>query len=290
MPTKKAASQEPTLLEIATLAARFLPSITLDDTDPTKMNHDEFRRAIEELTTGKGRKSGEDYQYPEVWATPFEAMAEEAVKRARILLDAAAGRMRRPRVDHLKKTQENTEAMRRRVELLNAIRKSDFRKVSGGDRYTTLEKVIAWALPRVYKHNRENAWGYFREYLSRSIASLRAGRYLPPLEITFEELATEEQKANSVDTTARAHPPACIVLPHGPDYIVTAKEFPEYVVELRDFYQTEGPAIRQRLLRAKGAKGAKLAKPLKEKPLFSARDEAKFRASDKKRRKSRPGA
>ncbi|MFN0129061.1 MAG: hypothetical protein ACKV19_20500 [Verrucomicrobiales bacterium] len=53
-----------------------------------------LKAALEEATTGKGRDFDKNYQPPPGWATPFEIVAKEATRRARILLDAAAGRIR----------------------------------------------------------------------------------------------------------------------------------------------------------------------------------------------------
>jgi len=96
---------EPTAeqIAIANLAVQMLPKIDLPDAWGT-MHPDTLGKHISEPTTGKGVNFSESYESPQGWATPWELISEEAVKRARVLMDAAAGNKRQERIDY-----ENSE-------------------------------------------------------------------------------------------------------------------------------------------------------------------------------------
>jgi hypothetical protein len=250
MPARPARSPQPTPLEIATLAARFLPPIDLTGIGPDAAWHpEEVRKAISELSAGTPRKASPDYRYPEGWATPFEVIAAEAVARARMLLAAAEGKTRQPVLDYARAGREAAEALRRDHAREEETRRADFARLAAGLATVPLETVLRHALPRVCAHRIENAWTCLRDYLATSIDDYRARRGLPLLPVHFAREATRAQKAAAVDSGADAAPPACILLEHSPDYQVDAAEFPALVDGLRRHYSTKGAALRQRRTR-----------------------------------------
>lgn len=250
MPSKKPPPiPAPTPLEIATLAARFLPPIDLAGIGPHEKgawHPDLIKAAIGELTSGKGRNFSNDYQRLEGHPTPFEVIAEEAVKRARVLLNAAAGKTRQAVLDYRREGEAAQVSIRKRLEAEEQMRLSDFERLAIGRAAIPLDEVLKFALPRVYAHRPENAWLHLREYFASAVRELRKKHDRPDLPITFVDCATDEEKSHAVDSMSWEGPPALIVLPHGPHYEVGRLEFPALVMNLRNFYGQRGEADRKR--------------------------------------------
>ena len=257
MPSRPKESPEPTPLEIATLAARFIPPIDLTGVSPGAAWHPlEVQKIVGELTSGKGRRYTPDYRYPEGWETPFEVIAAEAVRRARLLIDAASGRQRQAVLDYIRDEEEASAQLRDRFELEQEF-DSNFRQLAAGRDAIPLGEVIRFALRRMYSHNPEKAWDLLQEYLMTRVIEFRRKHELPELEVTFEEIATPEQKDRAVDSMARVGPPHCVVLKHGRSYQVGAREFPSLVLDLRGFYVANNEKIRKK----KGRSSSRTEKP-----------------------------
>lgn len=288
MPTKKAAAPpEPTILDIATLAARFLPPVSLPDIGDLKLDHETFRAAVSELTTGRPYTYSKSYEYPKGWATPFEMMAEEAVLRARILFNAAAGKLRPDRIAYLERAKTENAASAELEVARAKMRKAHFARLANGASTIPLAAVLKFALPKVYAHNSQNAWEHFREYLRNSVAQKRLEYGLPAIKVTFFDLATDAEKQVAAHQFSNEGPPACVVLPHDESYQVDEFEFPCIVIDLKNFYKRHGDAIQKRIAREQDRTGAKKKKTRREPPLLTRRDEAKLQASAKNGKRRR---
>ncbi|MES2709760.1 MAG: hypothetical protein V4726_24390 [Verrucomicrobiota bacterium] len=251
--------KEPTTLEIATLAARFLPQIDLNSVAPGQAWHPlEVERAVGELTSGKGLKYDESYKNPQGWKTPFEIIAEEAVRRARILLEAAAGQTRPAVLDYATQGTEAQAFMESKRDMKDEMRRANYARIAKGRSTVPLEEILRFALPKVYSNDANNAWMYFRNYLRSSVQENRKNDGLPELEIVFSDKATAEQRARAVDYFAREDRPSCIVLPHGPDYEVNEKNFADLVLGLRHFHETYGGVLKKRAQRSGSSNGGKI--------------------------------
>lgn len=249
---------EPTPLEIATLAARFLPAIDLSGISSSAggaWHPITIRKAISELTTGKGCGFDDQYRFPEYWETPFEVIAGEAVKRARLLLDAAAGNTRQALLDEAVWEAESAASMLSlQVEIEN-LRTSDFNRLAKKRTTIPMHEVLKFALDRIYSYSPENALTLMQEYLRELVLELRKNHEKPDIPVIFSDAATALDKSKAVDLMSPAGPPACIILNQSADTPVDAMEFPSLVLDLKRFRERRWPAISKNLQRAGAGKG-----------------------------------
>jgi hypothetical protein len=291
MPSHRRPLTEPTPLEIATLAARFIPPLDFSSIGTRESWHPLLlKSALGELTTGKGRNNSEGYKCPEGWETPFEVIASEAVKRARVLLDAAAGKTRQAVLDHRQAGVDAQSQLRERLAAERAMRISDFSRLARGRDSIPLEEVLKFALPRMYSPRAENAWALLREWLAEDRRAFRRRNDLPEIPVTFSDVASDEQKASAVDSMSHAGSPACIVLPHSPGYLVGEGEFPPLVMELRAFKLRRGEALRKKEERrdTKPRGGNRANRTLAA--LLTRKDSTKLDRAARKVKNPRPGA
>ncbi len=200
-PPAAAPVKEPTALEIATLAASLLPPMRLPDDWETTLYFKSLAEDIGQATSGKWKTYQKDFQYPPGWLTPYEVVAAEATKRARILLAAAAGQVR-PEViasaDGLEKAGRELRAMLAKEESM----RPDFDRLAKGEAGLPLMEFLKYALPKVYRHNPRNAFHYWREYIIGNAVSRRREHGQAAIKIVLKNEATAEEIENSVDSTA----------------------------------------------------------------------------------------
>jgi hypothetical protein len=288
--TSETPKSEPTPLEIATLAARFIPAIDLSGISPSAggaWHPPDIRRTISELTTGKGRGFEDKYRFPEYWETPFEVIAGEAVKRARLLLDAAAGNTRQALLDQAAWESDTAASMRSQQVEIENLRTYDFPQLAKKRTTIPMLEVLKFALGRIYSHSQKNALTLMKEYLRESVLELRKKHGRPEIPVIFSNAATALDKSNAVNSLSRTGPPACIILNHSADTPVDAIEFPKLVLALRNFRDSRWPAISKNLQRAGAENGGSKTQAEDRKSKITRGENAKLTEAAKKVKKPR---
>lgn len=287
-PLEAHVSAQPTPAEIAQLAIQFIPALLLPDGWDT-MNPQTLMEALGEATTGKGRNYAKDYEYPPGWATPFEIVAEEATRRARILLDAAAGRVRPERLDYTQAGERAREQLSEYGKAAAELQRKFDRFAKEGTSLSIMD-ALKHALPNIHRRRPDNPFRYWREYLRDDIVSRRQKEKLPAIDVHFSDEATSDQKACAVEAESPSGPPACIVLRADQSYQVTRTEFPRLVLGLADFYRLNGKTLQKQWAKSAGRKGGKKSQAKKRPGKFSQSDARKLTNADKKLQKMRRGA
>ena len=279
-------SAEPTALEIATLAARLLPPMKLDDNWATE-HPVTLKAALAEATTGKGRDFAKNYQPPPGWATPFEIVAEEATRRARILLDAAAGRIRPERL-HYEKDGEKARQQMQDYDKAAAELERVFPRLAKGNSTLPITDALRHALPGVHKHNPRNPLRYWREYLRHSTLSYREKHQHPAIPVFFADEARTQDKALAVDQDSRNGPPHWVLIKN--IHTVSRQGFPGLILYLREFYRTHGKAVANKWAVEDGKRGGKESQSKDKQSKFTAADTKKLHSAANRRKKTPPGA
>ncbi|MFN0127337.1 MAG: hypothetical protein ACKV19_11700 [Verrucomicrobiales bacterium] len=256
--TPPSPTEEPSPLDIARLAARLLPPIELPPNWATE-HHLNLQRILAEATTGKGRNVDRSYEYPAGWPTQFEVVAEEATRRARILLDAAVGRIRPERLAYERSGEEADQKMAQFAEA-SASKEREFERHAKGHSSLPIMEALRIALPRVYKHQPENAYRYWQDYLRTSVIKYRRKHGLPELPVRFRSELEREEVSHPVDSDSTQGPPHVVVLNHDDTYQVTRREYGVLAILLPQFHKSpEAAQLRSVWFTKAGKKGGKNA-------------------------------
>lgn len=238
------------------LAAQLLPPMELPPNWATE-HHLILRPILAEATTGKGRNFEPTYEYPTGWPTPFEVVAEEATRRARILFDAAAGRIRQERTAYYRSGKEADQQMKDYAEA-TAFKEGEFERHANGKSFLLIMEALQSILPKVYKHKPENAYRYWREYLRTSTETYRNKHGLPELPVKFRDELSDEEESFAVDPDSSGARPHVVTLDHDSSYHVNRSEYGRLAIHLRQFYDSSGGARVKRTIAAEaGRKGGK---------------------------------
>lgn len=262
--------ESPTPLEIATLASRFLPEMALPDRWENQPAH-ELSEIISRASVPRESVEG--------LATPFEVIAEEAVRRARILLDAAAG-IKRPQREEFMQSGEGAREQLKATSLEKTKLTKKFSEIADGKDKISIIKVLEIALPRVEE---KNAFAYWREYLRNSIVDYRQKHKLPQIEVKFADEVSRDEMAKRLKSLqshyrkwrkdpliATGNFPKIrnfrgkyteslwwgVLEDHGrDDYQVSKTEFPHLVLGLQNYHSIDGERLRKKWSRESGLKG-----------------------------------
>lgn len=233
-------SKEPTAeqLAIANLAVQMLPKIELPKKWQTMEPHLLARRLSEATTRFPEIKQEGGAAFPirsleEKDLTPFEAVAEEAVTRARILLDSACGNIREARkhrqqtVQQLK-AQVLTEMQQKKEQDTNLnvwrAKLQDWFASSSQPTLTTTE-LLSLLLP---KSKPEMRLLYWREFLRREV-ELQTGK---GVKVYFEDEPTPTGRSE------RIHDELEISWPEKALQVLARR-----ASQLAEFYKQRGAAI-----------------------------------------------
>ncbi len=276
---------EPTPLDVALLAARLLPPLELPDNWATE-HHLNLKKILAEATTGKGRKFDPRYDYPAGWPTQFEVVAEEATRRARILLDAAAGRIRQERLDYDRSGVEADRQMKEFAEA-TAAKEREFERRAPGKPSLPIMEALKIALPKVYKHNPENAYQYWREYLRNADEDYRKEHEHPAVPVKFRDELTEKEASYAVDRDSPHGHPHVVVIDCDRSYKVTRHEYGVLAIYLQQFCESAAGARVRSLWSSKGGRkgGKKSQANIRQEGKLSAAEGRKLDVAAKKVRK-----
>lgn len=216
------AEYQPSPAEVATLAARFLPPIELP-ADWQESHPETLKRSLGKPTVTPFPHSPEYRPNPGL-RLPWEVLCEEAVKRARMLLEAAAGKVR-PEVASWDAATDETRAEGKANDAAAEELRKRFDKLAGERLSLPILEVLKFCLPRVKTD--ELRMRYYMNYL--------------------EECRTAYNKR---------HPTA----PQPPisdqaGEIVDRREFPRFVRGFMAAHKIRGEAWRQEVAREAGKKG-----------------------------------
>ncbi|MFZ4767858.1 MAG: hypothetical protein ACOYMN_23160 [Roseimicrobium sp.] len=213
------------------------------------------------------------------WASPFEIVAEAAVARARILLDAASGLKRRERCQWEADAQAAKAWTKKHIQDADELRQDFDLRAKGGTSLSLMDFLNA-ALPRVSQENQRRYW---RTYLRESVQERQGWPGEPRIPVVFTDEASDEQLRG-----AKADPPTCAILDGGEARRFDRNEYPHARQALVSFFKRRGDTVRKKWARDSGAKGGKMsvAKQIAEKgePMLRPSQAAKI---DRAARKSR---
>jgi hypothetical protein len=216
------AEYHPSPVEVATLAARFLPCIELPDgweaSDP-----DTLRRNLGR-PTGTPFPHNPAYRPDEGWRLPWEVVCEEAVKRARILLDAAAGKVREKVKEWDAATDEATTEAEANDAEAEELRKR-FDKLAGKRLSLPILEVLKFCQPRVTTD------GLRMRYFNN---------YLEGWRTDYNDRHPTAQQPPIADQASRT---------------VRREEFPQFVRSFKAALAIHGEAWRKELAREVGIEG-----------------------------------
>lgn len=250
------AESEPAPFEVATLAAAFLPPIDL----PEKWQTEHPQSLSEEIGKSTGNPFPRStYRPPEGWRTPWEVLCEEAVKRARTLLDTTAGRTR-PAVLAWDAAGADARAQLDRIHAEHQKIAKEFDRVANGRKTVPVADVLRFCLPRAKSD--EVRMAYFMSYL-------------------YEDASGYNQR-HGIEG-----PP---VIADQTDRTVNCGEFPIFVRDFVNAYKERGEAWRKEFARAAGKQGGAKAKRERRQsetaegigPALSAADAARLDAASRK--------
>jgi hypothetical protein len=243
---------------------------------------------LAEATTGKARNFARSYQYPMGWPTPFEIVAEEAIRRARILLDAAAGRIRPERLRYEEERGVGRQQMQD-FDKAAAELELKFDRLARGRAFLPILETLEAALPAVHRRKPENPFRYWREYLRDDIVARRQQRNLPSVPVLFSDEATADERGRAVEDESPEGPPSCIVLTHSRSYQVTRTEFPRLILGLAAFYRSKGKNVQKQWAESAGRKGGKKVQAHQRPGKLSKLDSLQLTKAAKKVQRRRPG-
>ena len=222
-------------LAVATLAVQMIPLIALPDGWETE-HPDRLRKRLAESIT----------PFAPEWASSFDVVCEIAAERARILLDAAAGRKRPERVAH--------EAAGREAKAGGAASVAESGKLASlFDRHAKgrvalpLNEFLKIALPKSERRDQ-----YWHEYRRDGMARGEESRN-PSITVTFRSEATPEHLQG-----AEAYPAKCIILEDledEPNRTIKKDEFPRAYAGFRLFYDQHGERLRKEWQREASSRG-----------------------------------
>ena len=222
MPPSTKKAEEPSPLDVATLAARFLPRIELPN--DWQSQHPETLKAELARPTGTPFPHNPQHRPDPGWRLQWEVVCEEAVKRARILLDAAAGKVR-PEVAEWDAATMEASQMAREMNISAEKLKRKFDRIAKGRHELPLLEVLRFCLPKT--RSDEARMFYFTKYL---------------------ELDCQEYN--------RRHGiPGAVSVPNQADRMVSRHEFPILVRVFRDLYQQHKEAWPKAWARCVGKAG-----------------------------------
>jgi hypothetical protein len=158
-PLPPPAEYHPSPVEVATLAARFLPPIDLPP--DWQESHPEMLERSLGKPTGTPFPHNPEYRPHPGWRLQWEVVCEEAVKRARILLDAAAGKVRPEVAEWDRATDEAREEWMAQDLTAEKLRE-EFDKMAKGAPSLPVQRVLKHCMPRVEE---AFAMKYFMRYL-----------------------------------------------------------------------------------------------------------------------------
>jgi hypothetical protein len=149
---------------IAMLAARFLPPIKLPD--DWESLHPEVLQHSLAVPTGTPFPHNAGWRPEPGLRLQWEVVCEEAVKRARMLLDAAAGKVR-PEVAAWDSATAGAPAEWQAQDLAAEELREEFDKLAEGEPSLTVQRVLKYCMPGV---KAASAMRYFMRYLRESPA------------------------------------------------------------------------------------------------------------------------
>ena len=220
------AEYQPSPAEVATLAARFLPPIELPP--DWQESHPEMLKRSLGKPTGTPFPHSPEYRPDPGWRLPWEVVCEEAVKRARMLLEAAAGKVR-PEVASWDAATAEASAEAKANDAADDELRKGYDKLAGQRKSLPILEVLKFCLPRASSN--EVRMRYFKNYLEEDRTA-------------YNERHRTAQQGPIADQAGR---------------IVDRQEFPRFVRGFMAAYEERGEAWRKELAREAGAEGQALA-------------------------------
>jgi hypothetical protein len=270
------AEYNPEQLAIANLALHFLPRIELPHGWQTE-HPDILAPKLAIPTAGIDPENAMSAIRFPGWATPFELIAEEAVKRARILLDAAAGKARRERTDY-EHEKDAAEAERVKEDAAHAKWQTVFQ------RYAKDRAAISMieALRLIVKGSEDHMLiFYMRQSQRESYEGYRERHHLEKKRVIF----ADEEKPGETDA---------VVVSDLMDEMVDVQRFGRLAASFRQYYDAHGERVRKMFSRIVGQKGGEMSAEKRAQALEADAvkygGDASVTGSHKRRRKPKPSS
>jgi hypothetical protein len=216
------AEYQPSPAEVATLAARFLPPIELPR-DWQESHPETLKRSLGK-PTGTPFPHSPEYRPDPGLRLPWEMVCEEAVKRARMLLEAAAEKVR-PEVASWDAATDKARAEAEANDAAAEELRERFDKLAGKRLTLPILEVLKFCQPRVKTD--ELRMRYFKNYLEEDRTA-------------YNERHPKAHQRPISDQAGR---------------IVDRQEFPHFVRGFKAALAIRGEAWRQELAREAGKEG-----------------------------------